>query len=184
MDSYTGRRLSIIFAYLNSYPVLGLTPLGIFHTAVSLVAVAAGVLALVRDGKITWHNGIGKLYVTATVIVCLTGFGIYQHGGFGKPHALGILTLLVLLIAAIGGKLTRPFGRLSPYVERIGYSLTFFFHIIPGVTETTSRFPQGHPLTSGPDDPVLKPVFGVCFLLFLIGAVWQGVSLRKKTTRA
>jgi len=76
--------------------IYGLTPLGVFHTIVSLVALAAGVIALIRDGKISWDNSLGKIYVVTTIIVCLTGFGIFQHGGFGKPHALGVITLVTL----------------------------------------------------------------------------------------
>jgi uncharacterized membrane protein len=73
----------------------GLTPLGIFHTAISLVALGSGAIALVRDKKIIWDNRVGKIYVIMTFITCVSGFGIFQHGGFGKPHVLGIITLLV-----------------------------------------------------------------------------------------
>ena len=48
--------------------MLGLTTLGTWHTAISLVAVAAGFFALVRDKEISWRNGVGKLYVVTTVI--------------------------------------------------------------------------------------------------------------------
>ncbi len=34
-----------------------------------------------------------------TILTCVTGFGIFQHGGFGKAHMLGIITLVVLAIA-------------------------------------------------------------------------------------
>jgi len=33
--------------------MLGLTPLGALHTAISLIAVAAGLIALVRDKEIS-----------------------------------------------------------------------------------------------------------------------------------
>jgi hypothetical protein len=46
-----------------------------------------------RDGEITHRNDLGKVYIATTVITCITGFGIFQHGGFGKPHALGVITL-------------------------------------------------------------------------------------------
>ena len=75
--------------------MIGLTPLGAVHTAISLVALLAGVIALVRFGQIPAAQGIGKTYIWATVLTCLTGFGIFQHGGFGKAHVLGIVTLLV-----------------------------------------------------------------------------------------
>jgi uncharacterized membrane protein len=79
--------------------MFGLTPLGVVHTAMSLVAVAAGFIALVRDRRISPGNMLGKVYVIATALTCLTGFGIFQHGGFGKPHVLGIITLVVLGVA-------------------------------------------------------------------------------------
>jgi uncharacterized membrane protein len=122
--------------------MLGLTSLGMVHTAISLVALGAGIVALVRDKEITSRNGLGKLYIWTTVLTCLTGFPIMQHGGFGKPHALGIITLLVLIVAALAGK-GKLFGRASRYVEAISYSATFFFHWIPTLVETTTRQPAG-----------------------------------------
>ena len=40
--------------------MLGLTNLGVVHTAISLVAVGAGVVALVRGKEISPRNGTGK----------------------------------------------------------------------------------------------------------------------------
>jgi uncharacterized membrane protein len=158
--------------------MLGLTTIGVVHTAISLVAVAAGIYAFFRDKQISPRNGLGKVYIWTTVLTCITGFFIFQHGGFGKPHALGILTLLVLALAWVAGN-TALFGRLGRYVETVAYSLTFFFHMIPGFTETSTRLPIGAPLASGPDDPGLQKVVGVVFLLFLVGATLQVLRLRK-----
>jgi uncharacterized membrane protein len=159
--------------------MLGLTTLGTLHTAISLVAVATGAFALLRDKEISCGSLLGKTYVIATALTCLTGFGIFQHGGFGKPHVLGILTLVVLGIAAAAAR-TTIFGRISPYVATVGYSLTFFFHMIPGLTETSTRLPVGAPLVSNPEDPRLQAAIGVCFILFLLGATLQVVKLRGK----
>jgi len=158
--------------------MFGLTPLGTVHTLISLVAVAAGAIALIRDGKISWKNAIGKTYVITTIMVCLTGFGIFQHGGFGKPHALGVITLLVLGVVYAASR--KSFGGVSPYVETIGYSMTFFFHIVPGITESATRLPLNAPLASGPEDPRIQMAIGICFVLFLIGAAVQGRKLRTK----
>ena len=155
-------------------PVLfGLTSLGIIHTIISLIAVATGAFALVRDKKITWDNGVGKIYLIATIMVCLTGFGIFQHGGFGKPHALGVITLVVIALAFAAGKKTMLFGRFSPYIETVCYSMTFFFHIVPGITESVTRLPLNTPLASSPEDPRIQMAIGICFLLFVIGAILQ-----------
>jgi hypothetical protein len=69
---------------------------------------------------------LGKVYVITTIITCLTGFGIFQHGGFGKPQVLGIVTLAVLGVAGVA-RYTNLYGRASRYVEAIAYSATFFF---------------------------------------------------------
>jgi hypothetical protein len=156
--------------------IFGLTSLGVVHTPISLVAVAAGIVSLVRYREISPGNLTGQVYVVTTILTCLTGFGIFQHGGFGKPHALGIITLVVLGIVALAGS-TKVFGRASRYVETIGYSATFLFHLIPGITETTTRLPLGAPLLSSPDAPELQVASGVLLVAFLIGAALRARRL-------
>jgi uncharacterized membrane protein len=157
--------------------MFGLTPLGVVHTAISLVALAAGFIALVRDKEIAPTTTLGKVYLWTTVLTCLTGFGIFQHGGFGKPHMLGVLTLLVLAATALAMR-TAWFGKASKYVVTIGYSVTFFFHLIPGATETFTRLPAGSPVFSSPDDPALQKVVGGFFVLLVVGCVLQARRLR------
>src|SRR5262245_5172362 len=157
--------------------MLGLTNLGIIHTAISLVAVGAGIVALVRDKEITARNGIGRLYIWTTVLTCLTGFPIMQHGGFGKPHATGVITLVTLVVAWQAGR-GKWFGRASRYVEVVSYSATFLFHLIPALVETTTRLPIGAPLIADRDGPEIQKATGVLLLLFLLGATLQVRRLR------
>jgi len=157
--------------------MFGLTPLGVVHTAISLVAVVAGILAFFRYGKISLSNTVGKVYVAATALTCLTGFGIFQHGGFGKPHALGIITLVVLGVAVLAGR-TSLLGRASAYVETVSYTATFLFHMVPGITETSTRLPLGAPLLPNADAPELKTATGVLLVLFVMGAAYQVWRLR------
>ena len=85
---------------------------------------------------------------------------------------LGIVTLIVLGVAAIAGR-SQLFGRASKYIETVSYSLTFFFHMIPGVTETFTRVPAGSPVFANADDPGLQKVIGPIFVVFLVGAFLQ-----------
>jgi uncharacterized membrane-anchored protein YitT (DUF2179 family) len=151
-----------------------LTPLGIVHTAISLVAVGAGIVALVRDRRISPATRTGQLYLWATVLTCLTGFGIFQHGGFGKPHALGILTL-VLLAAAFFAPRVVFFGRHAAAIATAIWSFTFFLHLVPGVTETSTRLPLAAPFFPNADDPTLaKVIGGVAVASFvLIALQWR-----------
>jgi hypothetical protein len=113
------------------------------------------------------------------VLTCLTGLPIFQHGGFGPPHTLAILTLVVLAVVYAAAK-TPLFGSWSRYVEVLGLSLTVFFHWVPAVTETSSRLPAGAPLTTGPNDPRVQAAVGVGFVLFLVGAFLQWRRLRSE----
>jgi hypothetical protein len=155
----------------------GLTTLGIIHTAISLVAVGAAIGALARYREIRASQLAGRIYIWSTVLTCVTGFGVFQHGGFAKPHALGVLTLAVLGIAALAGR-GSVFGRASRYMETIAYSTTVFFHTIPGLTETFTRLPVGAPAFGGPDDPALQKVVGVFFVLLVVGCFMQVRHLR------
>jgi len=156
--------------------MLGLSPLGAAHTAISLVALAAGIAALLRSGAIAWNSGAGKVYVWATVLTCLTAFGIFNRGGFNEAHGLAVMTLIVIGVAwaGAGGK----FGARSGAVETVALSLTFYFHLIPGITETSLRLPLGAPLASSPQDPWLKATAGILFLGFLLVA-WLQVRRRR-----
>jgi uncharacterized membrane protein len=149
-----------------------LTSLGIVHTAISLVAVGAGVIALVRDREISPATRVGQVYLWATVLTCLTGFGIFQHGGFGKPHALGVLTLL-LVAAAWAAPRVAFLGRHAGRIATAIWSTTFFLHWIPGVTETTTRLPPDAPIFANADDPTLAQVIGLVAVVALVLIVLQ-----------
>jgi uncharacterized membrane protein len=98
----------------------GLTTLGIFHTAVSLIALACGVAALVRSREISPRDRLGQIYLLGTLISAATGLGIFQHGGFGPPHVLALMTLAALAIGTVAA-LTSVFGRASRSVQAIAY---------------------------------------------------------------
>ncbi len=157
--------------------IYGLTYLGVIHTLISLVAVFAALIAFVRDKGIVPASTLGRTYIWTTVFTCLTGFGIFQHGGFGKPHVLGIVTLLVLGLAWLADQ--RKFGAKSAAISTVSYSLTFLFHMIPAVTETTTRLPLGAPLLPNADAPELQTISGIMFLLFLVGVTLQLRRLKK-----
>src|SRR5256714_5166746 len=159
--------------------MFGLTPLGTLHTAISLVAVVAGFVALARHREISTGSNSGSIFFWGTVISCLTGFGIFQHGGFGKPHVLGIVTLVVLAVA-LAAERTGAFARTSRYVAPLGYSLALFLHFIPSTVETLTRLPAGAPYLANPDDPKSQPIIGVFFLIFLVGAMLQVLWLRRR----
>ncbi|HKC14333.1 MAG TPA: hypothetical protein VKI41_20080 [Vicinamibacteria bacterium] len=156
-----------------------LTPLGLFHTLVSLVCVVAAFMALARHKEISPRTRLGQIYLGTLVITTLTGFPIFRHGKAGPPHVLGVLTLVVLMMAAFA-ETTRLFGRASAYVKTVCYSMTVFFIMIPTVTETLTRLPLGAPIVASPESPVFGPLYTALLLVFLIGAGLQVRTLRRR----
>lgn len=161
---------------------LKLTPLGTIHTVIALLAVLAGIVAFLRSREIAFRHAAGKAYVILTVLTCVTGFFIFQHGGFGKPHVLGIVTLLVLGVAALA-EYTDWFARVSRHVAPLGYSLTFFLHFIPAVAETTTRLPAGAPLFPDADAPGVLKITAALFVVFLVAVALQWRHLRSRQRR-
>lgn len=158
--------------------MFGLTLLGLVHTAFALVALVAGFTMIFRDGRIGAQSSLGRTYFWCTVITCLTAFGIFRHGGFNVAHVLAILTLVTLAVVVIAGR-TRVLGRLSPYVETLGFTATLFFHMIPGINETFTRIPAGAPLLTGPDDPKLQQAISVMLVIFGLGMALQAWRIYK-----
>lgn len=157
---------------------LNLTAFGAIHTVIALAAVVAGIVALLRHCEITTASASGLVFVLLTAVTSITGLFIFRHGGFGPPHQLAILTLIVLAIAWVAEKFGSPAG-FAHYVTVLGNSLALFFHLLPGLNETGTRLPLGDPAFTGPEDPTLKALVGAGFLLYLVGAAFQVAGIRK-----
>lgn len=156
-----------------------LSILGIFHTAISILALFAAFVALYREGRINPKNGAGKLYVILTIITCLTGFPIMKLGHPTGGHYLGIL-ILILLPLGIYAKSLRIFGKLAAYVQVIILSTTLFLSMIPAIIETLTRLPIDHPLAAGPNDVIVQKGLMLLMLLYIVGVLYQIVKLRSE----
>jgi hypothetical protein len=164
--------------------IFGLTPLGVFHTACSLLALYAGVWAIVRYRYFSVDQRLTQVYLIFTFVTAASGLGIFQHGGFGPPHVLSILTILAIAAGVVTEK-TQLLGPVwSRYFQALCYSTTLFFHAIPGFNETLSRVPPGKPITSGPDDPKFQVIAAVIFVVYAVLMVVQLVWLKRTAPQA
>jgi len=156
---------------------MNLTPLGGFHTLLSLVAIASAVVALVREGGVSAKSGVGRVYIWSLVATCLTGLPIFRHGTIGPPHVVGVLTLATFVVAFVAGG-TAVFGRASARVETVCYWTTLLFLGISTVTETLTRLPPSAPIVASPEAPIFKVLYLGLIVLFVIGLTRQLRRLR------
>lgn len=158
--------------------MFGLTALGAVHTAISLVAIVAGVWALARD-KVIVFDLLGKLYLTTTALTAATGLMIFRHDVWRIGHSFSVLTLAVLAIGTVAAA-TPLFGRASRYVQATFYSSTMLIHMITGSAETLTRLPPGAPLVTAANASIFKDIIGGLCLAFLIGLAIQLRWIQKR----
>lgn len=158
--------------------MLNITPFGWFHTAISLVSLFGGLYALLRHHDIRYASPLGKTYTWFTVATCLTSFFLMRTGNLSEAHGLTVLTLIVLTVAVLLGR-HAVLGSWRHVASSLAFTLTVYFHFIPGFTETLTRVPIGAPLVSGPQDPLLQKLVGATFLVFLVGMALQVRVLRR-----
>lgn len=157
----------------------GLTTLGVYHTAFALVALFFGFITLIRYKEISPGNRSGAIYIITTAVTAATSLGIYQHGGFGFPHILSILTLIGLAVGTLAA-FTGLFGASSRFIQAISLSSTILLHLIPGVTEVLTRLPLGNPIATTYNAPVLILALLAVVVVFVVG-LW--LQLRWLRTR-
>jgi hypothetical protein len=156
---------------------------GALHTILSLIPVGAGLVAFQRYGKIDPGTGVGKVYWIGMVASVLTAFGLSSTGGFNPGHALGLITLTVMLIATLAPRIAF-LGRAAAYLQVALMSFSFMLLMIPGTNETLSRLPVGHPIGNGPESAPVQMALAGMFALFLLGTGYQLTQLRRRRLAA
>jgi hypothetical protein len=156
-----------------------LSPLGIFHTAISILALLAAVFALINDGRIVPSNRWGKLYILLTVITCLTALPIMKTGHFTAAHGVAVI-ILVLLPMGVYVRSVTFLRKYADYIQTVILSLTLFLSCIAAIVETLTRVPISHPIADGPNDQIIQMGMGILVILFSLGVVYQIIKIKSR----
>lgn len=155
-----------------------LSSLGIFHTAIGVIAIVAAVAGFLRNGKIDLSKLTGKIYFYFTLVTSLTALGLAKHGGFNPGHIFALFIVALILVAYF--LYSKKQGNNSArFFENFLLSFSFFLSLVPTVNETFTRVPIGHPLAKAPTDPIVGQTLLVLFVLLVIGSVFQFRKQRK-----
>jgi hypothetical protein len=151
---------------------MGLSNLGIFHTAIGIIAIVAAIIAFVKSGRIDLSKPAGKIYFYFTLVTSLTALGLSTLQGINPGHILALL-IVVLVGVAYYLNAKKPGNRRVRYIETFFLSFSFFLSLIPAVNETFKRIPVGHPLAKGPQDPLIVKTLLLLLLLLIVGSFLQ-----------
>ena len=146
-----------------------LSTLGIVHTVISLAAIPFGVAALVKAGRIDVGSVVGRAYVALAFVGAVTAFGVIK-----TPQGMGLTVLTLVALATGVAAHAGVFGKVrAAVVETIAMTVSLFFVLLPGATETVTRLPVDAPFAAAPDAPVALAVQGALFAALVAGIVLQ-----------
>ncbi len=156
--------------------MFGISPLGWLHTLGSLPAIPLALYMLVRHGRIAPRTGAGTAYFISMLIGAVTVF-LVAH----QPVSYGIaVATILLLVTGYGIAFIRFAEHAAIYIETICLSLTVFLLMVPSVSETLRRVPDGHPFVTDPKSPLLLGALGALFITLIIGVIAQIIWLHKR----
>lgn len=156
--------------------MFGISPIGWVHTLGSLPALAMAAYMLVRHGRIVPRSVPGAVYFVSMVLGAATAFLVAKQP---VSYAIGGLTLLLIAVG-YGVHRVSFLGRLRRYIETISLSLSVLLLLVPTVTETLTRVPDGAPIASSVSSPIVLGSHAALLLAFVVGLAVQIVVLRRK----
>ena len=156
--------------------MFGISPLGWIHTLGSLPAIPLALYMLARHGRITPRTIAGKAYFVFMLIGAATVF-LVAHQGASKGIAVATI---VLLLTGYGIARLAVAARWASYIETICLSLTVFLLMVPSVSETLRRVPDGHPMVTDPQSPLLLGALACLAVMLVAGLAVQIIALRKR----
>ncbi|HEU0145792.1 MAG TPA: hypothetical protein VFR21_02830 [Bradyrhizobium sp.] len=170
--------------------MFGISPLGWVHTLGSLPAIPAAAYMFACHGRIVPRSVAGTIYFVTMLIGAATVFLVaHQPVSYG----FGIATLLLLFAGYGVGRLPRlehqslrqqGLARAAVYIETICLSVTAFLLMLPALTETLRRVPDGHPLVTDLNAPLLLGSQTALLVILIIGLTAQIIHLRKQNKPA
>ena len=156
--------------------MFGISPLGWVHTLGSLPAIPVAAYMFARHGRIVPRSTAGAVYFVAMLIGATTVFLVAHQP---VSYAIGVLTILFLLAGYGVKRLSFP-KRAGDYVETACLSITAFLLMVPTVSETLRRVPDGHPFVSDPHSPILTAVMAALLAMLVLGVAAQVLHLRRQ----
>ncbi|MCM2473084.1 hypothetical protein HGO38_06290 [Rhizobium sp. CG5] len=159
--------------------MFGISPLGWVHTLGSLPAIPLAIYMFARYGRIAPRTTAGAVYFVSMLIGALTVFLVAHQAA---SPVIGAVTLVFLLAGYAVGHVS-VLGKAARYLETIFLSLTAFLLMVPAVSETLRRVPDGHPIVTDLNSPILLGAQAALAAMLVVGLTAQMILLRREGRR-
>jgi len=140
----------------------------LIHVIISLVGIASGLvvaLDLLRGQANSAWNG---LFLGTTIATSVTGF--FFGSKFGPPHAIGVLSLVVLAVACYALAARHLTGRWRT-VYIITALTSLYFNAFVGVVQAFQKIDFLHALAPTQAEPPFAIAQGIVLVMFVVAGV-------------
>jgi hypothetical protein len=156
---------------------LSTDPLTLSHVAITLIAIASGLVVLAQMLKNTLSGGLIGLFLATTMLTSVTGFVFFHPANAPTPgQIVGVVALVILAPTLAALYLKHLAGAWRP-IYVVGAVISLYLNVFVLVNQLFTKVPspfqplEGHP----PGGPVFGAVQGIVLLAF-IWAGWRAIK--------
>jgi hypothetical protein len=154
---------------------LSLPTFTLVHVLLSVVGIAAGLIVMERFLRNRVLGLSNTIFLVATILTSASGFLFPSKGMFTPAQTLGVISLVVLAVAA----LALYFGNLIGawrWIYVVTAVLALCFNVFVGVVQAFAKVGRLRMLAPTQTEPPFAITQGVVLLFFLVLAV---IALRR-----
>ncbi len=138
----------------------------LFHVAISLIAIVAGLIVLY--GLLTANRMAGMTLVFLVTTIATSATGFFFHRDHLLPsHIVGIISLVVLALTtfALYGARLRGFWR---PIYGIGAVVSLYLNVFVLVVQSFLKLPALHELAPNGSEPPFAVAQGILLIAFIV----------------
>lgn len=145
---------------------MSLASFTLMHVLISLLGIAAGLIVmerLLRNRELGLSN---MIFLAATILTSATGF-LFPFKGFGPPHAIGAISLVILAIALVALYYGNLIGAWR-WIYVLTAVMALYLNVFVGVVQAFQKVGRLRVLAPTQTEPPFAVAQGAVLLLFLI----------------
>jgi hypothetical protein len=138
----------------------------VIHTILSLIGIAAGIVALflMIGGRLS--KGWTWLFLFTTILTSVTGFG-FPVTGLMPSHIFGVISLVVLAIA-LYALYSKHLAGAWRWIYVVTAAIALYLNCFVGVVQAFQKLPPLQPLAPTQSEPPFQIAQLALLLVFII----------------
>jgi hypothetical protein len=152
---------------------MSLATFTLVHVIISLIGITTGLIVMSGMWSSNRMPGMTAAFLVTTIVTSVTGF-MFPFKAFGPPHAVGVISLVVLVFTLLALYRYRLAGRWrATYVWTA--ILALYLNVFVLVVQMFQKIPVLNELAPKGNEPPFAVAQGVVLVLFVLAA-WHALK--------